>query len=230
MMKINKELKKKKLEFFLAKLYHLVFSDKFKEKIKFNFNKGISRLDLINFLIKKNHYQKYLEIGCDNDQVFSKIKISKIGVDPVSGGNFRGTSDDFFRENSELFDCIFIDGLHEYSQVLRDIKNSIKILSLNGVILVHDCLPEKIYNQYVPRCTYKWNGDVWKAIVELRTYENLNIQTILIDEGIAVIKKEKNKDVLKINQRNFQNLKFEFFYHNYENLMKTIDYEKFIEQ
>lgn len=229
MIRINKELKKK-LEFFCVKLYHLVFSEKFKKKINFNFNKAISRLDLINFLIKKNHYQKYLEIGCDNDQVFSKIKISKVGVDPVSGGNFRGTSDDFFRENSELFDCIFIDGLHVYSQVLRDIKNSIKILSLDGVILVHDCLPEKIYNQYVPRCTYKWKGDVWKAIVELRTYENLNIQTILIDEGIAVIKKKKNLDKLKINQRNFQNLKFEFFYHNYKNLMKTIDYEKFIKQ
>mgnify|MGYP006960630661 CR=1 FL=1 len=29
----------------------------------------------------------------------NKIEIEKIGVDPVSGGNFRGTSDEFFKQN-----------------------------------------------------------------------------------------------------------------------------------
>ena len=74
-------------------------------------------------MIENKNYKKYLEIGCHNDEVFNKISIEKIGVDPVSGGNFRGTSDEFFKKNKSNFDCIFIDGLHEYKQVKRDILN-----------------------------------------------------------------------------------------------------------
>ena len=77
----------------------LFFSEKFSKKINYNFDKK-NRLDLINFVIKKNKYKKYLEIGCNQDEVFKKIVIDKIGVDPVNGGNFRGTSDDFFIKNS----------------------------------------------------------------------------------------------------------------------------------
>ena len=86
----------------------------------------------------------------------------KVGVDPYSGGNFRGTSDEFFSKNNEKFDCIFIDGLHEYEQVCRDISNSLKILNKNGIILLHDCLPSTINQQAVPRYKAVWNGDVWK--------------------------------------------------------------------
>ena len=43
----------------------------------------------------------------------------KIGVDPVSGGNLRMTSDHFFKENKEKFDLIFIDGLHVMSKSLK---------------------------------------------------------------------------------------------------------------
>ena len=70
------------------------------------------------------------------DDVFNHITIEKTGVDPVSGGNFRGTSDEFFSQNSKNYDCIFIDGLHVYQQVIKDILNSIKILNNNGVIIL----------------------------------------------------------------------------------------------
>ena len=44
-----------------------------------------------------------------------------IGVDPMSGGTHRMTSDEFFRRNREQwhykFDLVFIDGLHEVSRV-----------------------------------------------------------------------------------------------------------------
>ena len=93
----------------------------------------------------------------------------KIGVDPVSGGNYRGKSDDFFSNNKKKFDLIFIDGLHEYQQVRKDILNSIKCLKEGGFILVHDCLPRSISAQAVPRFRNIWTGDVWKAIDEFRT-------------------------------------------------------------
>ncbi len=87
-----------------------------------------------------------------NDELFSKIKIEKkIGVDPVSGGTIRDTSDNFFKKNNKKFDIIFIDGLHEYDQVKKDINNSLLFLNDNGVIFLHDCMPMRFINQAVPR-------------------------------------------------------------------------------
>ena len=83
----------------------------------------------------------------------------------------------FFSNNKKKFDLIFIDGLHEYQQVRKDILNSIKCLKEGGFILVHDCLPRSISAQAVPRFRNIWNGDVWKAIVEFRTNSNLEIYT-----------------------------------------------------
>ena len=37
------------------------------------------------------------------------------------GGNMKITSDDFFKQNKNKYDCVFIDGLHIYDQVKRDI-------------------------------------------------------------------------------------------------------------
>ena len=82
-----------KLNKFFNKIYYNLFIESFNKKIKNNFPKNYYRWDLINYLIKKNKYKNYLEIGCDQNQLFSKVKIvNKIGVDPESGGNIRKTS------------------------------------------------------------------------------------------------------------------------------------------
>ena len=120
--------------------------------------------------------------------------------------------------------------MHEYSQVLKDIKNSINSLSEDGTIVVHDCLPKTIRHQHVPRCSYRWNGDVWKAIVEVRSWKNLNTVTVLIDEGVGIIKKMPNKSILNLNTYDFKNLKFKFLYKNYKKIMRTISYDDFIKQ
>ena len=224
----NKLEQRRKINFFINKIYHLIFSEKFSKKINFNFNKK-SRLDLINHVIKKNKYNKYLEIGCHNNEVFDQIRIKKIGVDPISGGNFRGTSDKFFAQNKSNFDCIFIDGLHEYDQVKKDIINSIKFLNKNGIIILHDCLPPSITHQRVPRTRYSWNGDVWKAIVEVRTWKDVDTYTVLSDQGLGIIKNKDNKDPLLLKNVSFKKLKFKFFYNNYPKIMRTISYDDILE-
>ena len=161
--------------------------------------------------------------------MFDKIEIEKIGVDPISGGNFRGTSDQFFEKNKLKFDCIFIDGLHVYDQVKKDILNSIEFLNKNGIIILHDCLPSTINHQRVPRTRYIWNGDVWKAIVEARTWQNVNTYTVLSDQGLGVIKKEKNSNILNIGNLSFKKLKYKFFYDNYSQIMRTKTYEQILE-
>ena len=225
----NKLEQNRKIIFFINKIYHFIFSEKFSKKINFSFDKK-NRIDLINYLIDKNKYKKYLEIGCHNNQVFDKINIEKIGVDPVSGGNFKGTSDDFFKKNKSNFDCIFIDGLHEYKQVKKDILNSIKFLNKNGTIILHDCLPKSISHQRVPRTRYSWNGDVWKAIVEARTWKNVDTYTVLSDQGLGIIRKKKNSDVLDLKNISFEKLKFKYFYENYSEIMRTIRYNDFLKK
>ena len=206
----------------INKFYYEIFIENFKNKISFDFPQDYFRWDLIDYLIKKNNYLNYLEIGCDDDQLFSKVKIkNKIGVDPVSGGNVRKNSDDFFLENKDKFDLVFIDGLHIYEQVKKDIINSLKCLNENGIILVHDCMPDSLSKQAVPRYKMKWNGDVWKAIVDLRQREDLDIFTCEIDQGIGIITKKKNSSILKLNKP-AKNLKFKDYYYNYKEYLRII--------
>ena len=216
MEKLNKFTK------FFRKIYHQVFIENFKGKLNYNFPKDYHRWDLIEYLIKKNNYSDYLEIGCDQDQLFSKVKIkNKKGVDPVSGGNIRKTSDDFFEINDEMFDIVFIDGLHTYDQVKRDILNSVDCLNQNGIILVHDCMPDSLSKQAVPRYRMIWNGDVWKAITDLRQKEDLEIFTCEMDQGIGVIKKNKNSSILNLDKP-VNNLKFRDYYSNYKEYLRVI--------
>ena len=211
----------------LNKIYYLLFKENHKGKLNFNFPQDYFRWDMIEYLIKKNNYKKYLEIGCDQNQLFSRINIqNKVGVDPASGGNVRETSDNFFEKNKDMFDIIFIDGLHIYEQVKKDILNSIKYLNDEGVILIHDCLPDSMAKQAVPRYKLQWNGDVWKAIVDLRQNTDLEIFTCEIDQGIGIIKKNKNTSILKIDKP-IEKLKFEDYYENYKNYMRIISLEEF---
>ena len=209
------------------RIYYFLFVERFNKKLKLEFPPDIYRWDLIQHIIDKYNFKDYLEIGCDKNQSFSKIKIdNKIGVDPIEGGTIRSTSDQFFDQNKNNFDIIFIDGLHHYSQVLKDINNSLKILNKNGFILVHDCLPRSLAQQAVPRYRASWNGDVWKAIVELRTKSNLNIFTSQIDFGVAVIQISENKKLLKLDINDFSKLKFKDYYDDYKEFMNIFDYEE----
>ena len=209
------------------KLYYNIFVERFYKKLNYNFPLDFYRWDLIKFLNTKYNYKNYLEIGCDQDKLFQRINIkNKFGIDPVSGGNIRKTSDDFFSTNKTKFDLVFIDGLHEYEQVKKDILNSLKFLNPGGIVLVHDCLPESMSKQAVPRYRSIWNGDVWKAIVDLRCKENINIYTCNIDQGIGVIQNKKNTNVLKL-EKNLDKLKFKDFYYNYKTYMRIISLEEF---
>ena len=209
------------------KIYYNIFVENFKGRLEYNFPPNYFRWDLIDYLINKYKYSDYLEIGCDQDQLFSKVRIkNKTGVDPISGGNIRKTSDEFFRENKNKFDIIFIDGLHTYNQVKKDILNSINCLKDEGIVLVHDCMPDSLSKQAVPRYRMSWNGDVWKAIVDLRQNEYLEIYTCKIDQGIGVIKKKRNSSILKL-EKNIKDLKFKDYYKNYVNYLRVVDLKEF---
>ena len=219
-------------KFFLKfkRFLYYIYGEKFYKQLEYNWSDYPSRSDIINKLISIKKYNSFLEIGCDKNSNFSNISISKkIGVDPNSGGTHKMTSDEFFQTNIESFDLVFIDGLHETSQVDRDIDNSLKFLNKNGLILLHDCLPKKIWHQVVP-CIYpKWNGDVWKSIVKSRTRKDINTYTIVADHGIGLIIKEKNNNILNLSQEKLKKLKFKDYFNNHNEFMNLISVEKFFE-
>jgi len=185
------------------------------------------RMELINRIIALNGYTRYLEIGCHNDVCFNLIQVAhKVGVDPASGGTLRMTSDDFFAQNKESFDIIFIDGLHVYEQVRKDILNAVGVLNDNGTIVVHDCLPTSCLAQYTFPVIDAWNGDVWKALVEARTLPNIDSATCLIDHGVGVIKKRKNAKPLQLSVSNFKQLKYADLVNNYTQMLNALSFDE----
>ena len=162
-----------------------------------------SRTSIINHLIKKNNFKKYLEIGVRKGNNFNKIEIDfKIAVDPnplfEHKNLIKTTSDNFFKKNTTSFDLIFIDGLHLEKQVDMDIKNSLNFISKNGYILLHDCNPPTKFHQ---RENYEiegkfpaWNGTVWRSFAKLRIADpSLSMFCVDCDWGIGIIFKKKSK-------------------------------------
>ncbi len=217
---------KEKYKLLIKRLFYYFYGEKFFKRLKYDWSIYPSRIEIIQKIIFKEKYKNYLEIGCDNDENFSKINIdNKVGVDPLKGGTLRMTSDEFFKTNKIKFDIIFLDGLHTYEQTIKDINNSLKFINNKGVIIIHDCLPKKIWNQIVPRIYGHWNGDVWKAIVHSRTYEHADTYTCIADHGLGIIFKRKNRDRLELKEKNFKNLKFRDYYKNHNRYMNLVNIE-----
>ena len=214
-----------RINYKLKKILYLFYGEKFFKRKKYDWSKYPKRLEIIQKIIDLKRYKSYLEIGCDKNQSFSSVTIEKrVGVDPVEGGSHKMTSDKFFSINKDLYDFIFIDGLHEYSQVIRDIKNSLNSLSMNGVIVLHDCLPRNIWNQITPRINSDWNGDVWKAIVECRTFDYIDTYTCVADQGMGIILPRKNRNNLELKTTNFKKLKYKDYFNQHDDFMNPIDY------
>lgn len=154
--------------------------------------------ELLNALIAKYNLKSYLEIGVQNPaNNFDKIKCErKVGVDPAFNQPdviYPITSDEFFSSyclDTKIgtgFDLIFIDGLHHADQVKRDFENSLRCLSDNGFIVIHDVLPENEEGAKVPRNTKQWWGDVYKFAMTLSSYDGIKFKTFNIDNGCCLV-------------------------------------------
>jgi hypothetical protein len=155
----------------------------------------MTRTEIIQSIINKTQAKKYLEIGMGPGLNFSNIQCDyKICVDPTPTVpvTFSLTSDDFFNQNNETFDVVFIDGLHWSEQVYNDIVNSLNILNNGGYVICHDMNPHSEFIQRYPqpKSESEWTGDCWKAWVRLRNERNdLNMCVVDTDYGCGVITK-----------------------------------------
>jgi Methyltransferase domain len=175
---------------------------------------------------------------------FSRI----LGFLGVNGERiFSMTSDIFFaRESRALIkygiDVCLVDGLHTYEQALRDIYNALAYLARGGVILVHDCNPsselvarpasgiDEIIRLRIPGWDGQWSGDVWKAIVHLRSLRN-DVQAFVLDcdTGVGIVTREETKELLPYSEADIRNMTYDFLAANRAALLDLRPREKFDE-
>lgn len=143
--------------------------------------------------------QSYLEIGTSDGASLAYANCDSIAVDPsfalkanASGTRrrtfpFQMTSDEFFRtQNVRSFfplgvDLAFLDGMHRFEYLLRDVINTETVTHRRSLILLHDCLPSNARMasrvgvagppEEGETATW-WSGDVWKIVPILRKYRS----------------------------------------------------------
>lgn len=232
----------------------------------------MDRLAVIQLIIDRIKAKVYLEIGVKKGKVFLNVKAKKkIAVDPQikidvkrkikflakNLSNFFNkyyemTSDRFFEENSYLLTKLngigvaFIDGLHTYEQSLKDIRNCLKFLKEDGIIVMHDCnplseaqahpatSPEHAANSCPSNWTGDWSGDVWKTIAFLRSNrEDLNIFVLDCDHGLGIITRGKSERPLEFSKADLDQLSYNDLERDRVKILnlKPVDYlQKFLNQ
>lgn len=176
--------------------------------------------NLLNLFEKPN----YMEIGFDKGNNFHKLNAeTKTAVGPVFSFDvensineqanqnckyYQNTSDDYFyiNKDSRKFDVIFIDGHHTFEQTLRDLINSMEVLSDEGIIVIDDVIPasyaaslpdldqSRTFWEVTANPDGSWMGDVYKVIMFLAQFmPTYNYATVAENHGQTLLWKQKRK-------------------------------------
>lgn len=164
---------------------------------EFNPSTLASRAGRVNAPLKITGGQKYLEIGVRKGMTFHQVDASlKVGVDPMFMLNtadhrregielWEMTSDTFFASVAhkyESFDAVYIDGLHTFEQVFRDLINCLSYCHNDTVILIDDTIPVNIFAFQKSHKDAKrlreehgiqnrsWMGDVCKVVIAIKEF------------------------------------------------------------
>ena len=169
---------------------------------------GTNYKDFNALLLTQKEAKVYLEVGVQNgihlagmsvDTAFGVDPDFNLSTDPTKGKHVlrlhRMTSDLFFRNHSDdiqaagWLDFSFLDGMHLFEYLLRDVYNTEANSNPNAVITIHDCLPfdgemiERV-NNYAGRSpgpnAAAWTGDVWKIVPILEKYRP-DLSVVLVD-------------------------------------------------
>lgn len=161
----------------------------------------MERAEVIQSLLDIYSDPAYLEIGVCEGYTFHSLKAArKVAVDPgfrfdviaaqadpanAACSYHALPSDEYFASTAgadELFDVIFVDGLHTFDQTLRDLLNALSRLRPGGVVLVDDVKPSSYHaslpdmEQFLQVRTAlgdehpAWMGDVYRLVFFIRDY------------------------------------------------------------
>lgn len=156
----------------------------------------MNHTDVLNHFADTRSYHSYLEIGVrDPADNYNRVNCElKTGVDPSPKSDAPGLvkmlSDDFFRSNTRRYDLVFVDGDHHAAAAGRDIQNSLAVLNLGGVVVIHDALPPaETFTRWKDRLAnkYAWTGGVWQAVLRHFATSQHHCYILNADWGVAVI-------------------------------------------
>ncbi len=132
--------------------------------------------------------------------------------------------------NTQNFDVIFVDGLHTYEQVHRDVQNSLRCLNKDGYIVMHDLLPRNWIEQHRPQLTPSgpYLSDGWKTAFDLLKVTGIDFKLVKIDHGVGVIRKKDSSATLKNSFSELLDKQFSYFVDNIEKL-PVIEWNEFLD-
>jgi len=176
--------------------------------------------------------KNYLEIGVNTGTSLQYASSSKVvGVDPYPNIEhnlsdnttiFSVGSDTFFKEQNveELLDgkieLAFVDGLHQFDQVLKDFINIERHSNKDSVVLFHDIYPVVPATATREWNTYYWAGDTWKFMHIVNKYRpDLTIKTIpTFPTGLGFVTNlDPSSNILKDN---YKSIVEEYIYLKYD--------------
>ena len=170
--------------------------------------------------------------GVDPGYVLTPRRLAKYRVFSLLGLKderlFRMTSDEFFLKKGKALatggvEVCLVDGLHTYEQSLRDVLNILPYLAPKGVILMHDCNPSsevqaapaadinELAKRGIPGWDGSWSGDVWKALVHLRSLrDDVSAFALDCDTGIGVVTKGYPGNSLPYSESEIRDMDYGF--------------------
>ncbi len=201
----------------------------------------IPRHKVIARLLSRFDQPRYLEIGVNRGQTFHRVRAAEmVAVDPdflfdheaaaaerPRATYHQVTSDEYFGSiigDDELFDVIFVDGLHTFDQTLRDLLNALEHLAPRGVLVIDDVRPpfydaslrdhdtavrvRDLTGQDKP----VWMGDVYRLIWFIDSFlQHLTYRTISNNHGQAVVWRQRREAVADRLVADVAGLSFEDF-------------------
>lgn len=158
---------------------------------------GIPYLEFLAMLHTQLMPRSYLEIGTRTGASLQDVGCDTIAVDPQfildPGATGKRARTFFFQVPSDVFfatqdvaqllgrpvDIAFLDGMHRFEFLLRDLIGTEAQCHPRSLILLHDCLPlnaRMALRQFRPGDPTEqdaadfWTGDVWKILAALAEY------------------------------------------------------------
>lgn len=169
---------------------------------------GPSYLHALQLIHDHLKAETYLEIGVAGGGSLGMAgnQCQAIGIDPgfTIGTSIRAwaklfklPSDDYFAQNDtrEILSgkdvqLAFIDGLHTFDQVFRDLLNVMPFVGAESHVILHDVYPVHALMAERERRSIFWTGDVWKVLFLIEEFlPDLKYTTIpAAPSGLMLIK------------------------------------------
>lgn len=139
----------------------------------------------------------YLELGLNCGTNFASLLIeNKKSVDVKYyqlPPTYLMSTDQFFDQNNDKFDLIYIDADHEYSQVIKDYNNSIDCIVEDGIVFLHDLYPPNEEHTQPQLCYNSYK------ILNYFIENNYDILVNKDDFGSCAVFSSKKIDLSKFN-------------------------------